>query len=105
MTAPSTARHSEGSSRTQFVSADRLFADLDGRSLNVRQATFLLTVLGVVDDQSGCRWVQVALSGPPVPPRMITIKIEHGAGARQAMTTLAAELSSVLERPELSASL
>ena len=99
----STDLHAEGSSRTQFVSPDRLFADLDGRSLAVRQATFLLSVLGVVDDQVGCRWVQVALSGPPA-PHMITIKIEHGAGARQAMATLAAELASVLERPVLSAS-
>jgi len=75
-----------------WVPPDRLFKALDGQELSVSGSAWRIVVYAVVDE-SGRRWVQIALQGAR--PTVLTLRLQ----ARHDFNDVVRELSSWLIDP------
>ena len=70
---------------------DRFFAALDGRDVVVSGARWHVEVYGICD-QSGRRWIQLAVDGPR--HHMLTLALAADEGIRQVVRTLSSWLAN-----------
>ena len=80
--------------RPQPVSAERLFAALDGRKVSVKNQSWQVETYGVWDAQ-GQRWVQLSLTGQDGGSNFIlTLRLAAGAGVQHAIMALSSWLAN-----------
>jgi hypothetical protein len=83
------------------VSAERLFAALDGREVSVKGQAWQVETYGVWDAQ-GQRWVQLSLAGQHGGPNFIlTLRLAAGAGVQHAIMALSSWLANPAEARDI----
>lgn len=88
-------------SRPQPVSAEQLFAALDGREVTIKEQSWLIEAYGVWDAQ-GQRWVQLSLKGIRGGANYIlTLKLAAGAGEQHAVMAVSSWLANPSEKSDI----
>jgi hypothetical protein len=80
-----------GSGSRAPVTPEELFTVLDGRNISAGTAQYRIEVFSV-RDESGSRWVQLALHGPEQ-SQMATVRLKTGDTVQHALLTLSSWLN------------